>query len=220
MPCILNKIAFWSKLRCPPLSIADTFLSIYSNKELFYLLKTDGTFSDLLSQREEKPKMTVGPLHCWPQLMHPSAAFFLEQVCTASHSFCVRRLLSAARGSSLHHLTCKLEIFLNLTWQQKSWQGKAAQQPHLVPCTSDYAQCPASASSARASLTLHTLQAQHKLTLLFMYHFFQVHLSKAERIRTGEEVTCATPAQTLQHAVPASAAQESSPTSSTGNWQY
>lgn len=136
----------------------------------------------------------------------PPAAFSLEQVCTASRSFCASRFLSAA-SSSLPHLTWQLEIFPNLTWQQESWQGKAAQQPHLVLCTSDYAQCPASTSSTRASLPSHTMQAQHRLTLLFPYHFFQVQLSKVERIRTGQEMTCTIPAQPLQHATPALAAQ-------------
>lgn len=99
-------------------------------------MKTDGAFLDLLlSQRDGKPKMTVG-------LLHPSAAFSLRKACTASGSFGAS---GAARSSSLSHLTWQLEIFLNLTWEQKSWQGKAAQQPHLVLCTSDYARCPAPA---------------------------------------------------------------------------
>lgn len=73
---------------------------------------------------------------------------------------------------------------------------------------------------ASAPLAVHTVQAQHRLTLLFPYHFFQVHLGKAERIRTGEEMTCEIPRQPLQHATPALAAQESSPTFLSGNWQY
>lgn len=59
----------------------------------------------------------------------------------------------------MSHLTWQREIFLNPTWDQKSWQGKAAQQPHLVLCT-NYGQCP-----SRSTHCASTAQTDFALSL-------------------------------------------------------
>lgn len=173
-------------------------------------MKTDGGFLDLLlSQRDGKPKMTVGPLHPLCSFLPGAGVHSIRLILCKQVSQCSQKFKPVSS-----HLAAGNISKSDLRTEVLAGKGSSA-----APSSPTYQRLRRVPSSTRASLPLHTMQAQHRPTLLFPYHCFHLHLSTDESIRTGEEMTCAIPAQPLQHATPALAAQESSPTFLPGNWQ-